>query len=79
MKPRLASDPKCYMDYLCVHGTMTVFKWIELAATPGIEGLGLSARRSGEDGGNNTCEGRLIKKPLLSTGRVGAFLLSYRA
>jgi sugar phosphate isomerase/epimerase len=39
MKPRLAAFPKCYLDELCVHGTMTVFDWIELAATLGVEGL----------------------------------------
>ncbi len=39
MKPRLAAFPKCYMDELCVHRTMTVFEWIELAATLGVEGL----------------------------------------
>jgi sugar phosphate isomerase/epimerase len=39
MKPRLAAFPKCYMDELCVHGTLTVFDWIELAATLGVEGL----------------------------------------
>jgi sugar phosphate isomerase/epimerase len=39
MKPRLAAFPKCYMDDLCVHHTMTVFEWIELAATLGVDGL----------------------------------------
>ena len=39
MKPRLAAFPKCFLDELCVHGTMTVFDWIELAATLGVEGL----------------------------------------
>jgi sugar phosphate isomerase/epimerase len=39
MKPRLAAFPKCYMDELCVHRTMTVFEWIELAATLGVDGL----------------------------------------
>ncbi len=39
MKPRIAAFPKCYMDELCVHRTMTVFEWIELAATLGVEGL----------------------------------------
>ncbi len=39
MKPRLAAFPKCYMDELCVHRTMTVLEWIELAATLGIDGL----------------------------------------
>src|SRR5271168_853819 len=39
MKPRLAAFPKCYMDELCVHHTMTVFEWIELAATLGVDGL----------------------------------------
>jgi sugar phosphate isomerase/epimerase len=41
MKPKLAVFPKCYMDQLCVHRTMTVFEWIELAATLGVEGLEL--------------------------------------
>lgn len=39
MKPKLAAFPKCYMDELCVHRTMTVFQWIELAATLGVDGL----------------------------------------
>lgn len=38
-KPRLAAFPKCYMDQLCVHRTMTLFEWIELAATLGVDGL----------------------------------------
>jgi sugar phosphate isomerase/epimerase len=39
MKPRLAAFPKCYMDDLCVHRTMTLLEWIDLAATLGVEGL----------------------------------------
>lgn len=39
MKPKLAAFPKCYMDALCVHHTMTLFEWIELAATLGVEGV----------------------------------------
>jgi sugar phosphate isomerase/epimerase len=39
MKPQLAAFPKCYMDDLCVHHTMTVFDWIEQAATLGVDGL----------------------------------------
>jgi len=39
MKPRLAAFPKCFMDELCMHRTMTVVEWIELAATLGVEGL----------------------------------------
>ena len=39
MKPKLAAFPKCFMDELCVHHTMTVAQWIELAATLGVEGL----------------------------------------
>jgi len=39
VKPLLAAFPKCYMDQLCVHRTMTVFEWIELAATLGVDGL----------------------------------------
>jgi len=39
MKPQLAAFPKCYIDELCVHHTMTLFEWIELAATLGVDGL----------------------------------------
>lgn len=39
MKPKLAAFPKCYMDELCVHRTMTVEQWIDLAATLGVDGL----------------------------------------
>src|SRR5271167_4006891 len=39
MKPQLAAFPKCYMDELCVHHTMTLFQWIEQAATLGVDGL----------------------------------------
>jgi sugar phosphate isomerase/epimerase len=39
MKPRLAAFPKCYMDELCVDRSMTVFEWIDLAATLGVDGL----------------------------------------
>jgi sugar phosphate isomerase/epimerase len=39
MKPRLAAFPKCFMDQLCVDRTMTVFDWIELASTLGVDGL----------------------------------------
>jgi len=39
VKPRLAVFPKCFMDQLCVHHTMTLFEWIKLAATLGVDGL----------------------------------------
>ena len=38
-KPKLAAFPKCFMDELCVHKTMTVFEWIDLASTLGVDGL----------------------------------------
>jgi sugar phosphate isomerase/epimerase len=37
--PRLAAFPKAFMDELCVHGTMTIRQWIELAAPLEIDGL----------------------------------------
>jgi sugar phosphate isomerase/epimerase len=37
--PKLAAFPKAFMDELCVHKTMTVFDWIELASTLDIDGL----------------------------------------
>ncbi len=39
MKPKLAAFPKCYIDDLCVHRTMTLVQWIELAAPLGVDGL----------------------------------------
>lgn len=40
---KLAAFPKCYMDELCVHRTMSVFDWIALAREhlkpPGVTGL----------------------------------------
>jgi sugar phosphate isomerase/epimerase len=39
MKPRLAAFPKCYMDELCVHHSMSVLEWVDLAATLGVDGL----------------------------------------
>jgi sugar phosphate isomerase/epimerase len=39
MKPKLAAFPKCYIDDLCVHHTMTLAQWIDLAATLGVDGL----------------------------------------
>ena len=39
MKPKLAAFPKCYIDELCVHHTMTLLEWIDLAATLGVDGL----------------------------------------
>lgn len=38
-KPRLAAFPKCYMDELCVHRTMLLTEWIDLASTLGVDGL----------------------------------------
>ena len=39
MQPKIAAFPKCFMDELCVHHTMTLFEWIEMASTLGVEGL----------------------------------------
>ncbi len=36
---RIAAFPKCYMDELCVTRSMSLFDWIELGATLGVEGL----------------------------------------
>jgi sugar phosphate isomerase/epimerase len=39
MKPTIAVFPKCYMDELCVHRTMTLGEWIEIAATLDVDGV----------------------------------------
>ncbi|HEX9988278.1 MAG TPA: sugar phosphate isomerase/epimerase family protein [Chloroflexia bacterium] len=36
---KLAAFPKCYMDELCVTGSMSLFDWIDLAAQLPIDGL----------------------------------------
>jgi sugar phosphate isomerase/epimerase len=37
--PRLAVFPKGFMDALCVDKTMTLFEWIDLAATLNVQGV----------------------------------------
>ena len=37
--PKLSAFPKCYMEDLCVTKTMTLFDWIDLAATLGVDGV----------------------------------------
>ncbi len=37
--PKLSVFPKCYMDQLCVTRTMTLFDWIDLAATLDVDGV----------------------------------------
>jgi sugar phosphate isomerase/epimerase len=37
--PKLSVFPKCYMDDLCVTRTMSLFDWIDLAATLNVDGL----------------------------------------
>ena len=37
--PKLSAFPKCYMDEMCVTKTMTLFDWIELAGTLGVDGV----------------------------------------
>lgn len=37
--PKLSAFPKCYMDELCVTKTMTLFDWIDLAATLDVDGV----------------------------------------
>ncbi|HEX8596933.1 MAG TPA: sugar phosphate isomerase/epimerase family protein [Chloroflexia bacterium] len=36
---KLAAFPKCYMDELCVTRSMTIFEWIDIAATLPIDGV----------------------------------------
>ena len=37
--PKLSVFPKCYMDELCVTRTMSLFDWIDLAATLDVDGV----------------------------------------
>jgi hypothetical protein len=36
---KLAAFPKCYLDDIIVHKSMTLFDWIEKAAQLGVDGL----------------------------------------
>jgi hypothetical protein len=38
---QLAAFPKCYLDDIIVHKTMTLFDWIAQAAQLGVDGLEL--------------------------------------
>jgi sugar phosphate isomerase/epimerase len=38
---KIAAFPKCYMDELSVHRTMTIFDWIDMAQSLGADGLEL--------------------------------------
>ena len=37
--PRLAAFPKAWMDGLCVDGSVSLERWIEMASTLDIDGL----------------------------------------
>ena len=37
--PHLAAFPKCYLDDIIVHKSMTLLEWIDLAAQLGVDGL----------------------------------------
>ena len=39
--PQIAAFPKCYMDELCITRSMSLFDWIEQAATLHVAGLEL--------------------------------------
>ena len=49
MKPKLAAFPKCFLDDLCVHKSMTLLDWIELAVTLKVDGLEFFSGFFGED------------------------------
>ena len=36
---KLAAFPKCYLDDIIMHKSMTVFDWIEKASQLGVDGL----------------------------------------
>ncbi|GHO82778.1 sugar phosphate isomerase/epimerase family protein [Dictyobacter formicarum] len=38
---QIAAFPKCFMDELCVSRSLTLFQWIEMAASLGVDGLEL--------------------------------------
>jgi len=70
VKPKLAAFPKCYMDELCVHKTMTLIQWIELAATLGVDGLEFYSGFLEDDGvflgeAKRTLEKHRLQMPML--------------
>jgi sugar phosphate isomerase/epimerase len=70
MKPKIAAFPKCFMDELCVHHTMTLFEWIEMASTLGVEGLEFYTGFLNDDEGflhevKNCLEKHELRMPML--------------
>ncbi|MGQ9514735.1 MAG: sugar phosphate isomerase/epimerase family protein [Thermoproteota archaeon] len=41
MEIHLAAFPKCFMDELCIKRTISIFDWIKMASTLGVEGIEL--------------------------------------
>jgi sugar phosphate isomerase/epimerase len=39
LQAHIAAFPKCYMDELCVTHNLSLFQWIDMAATLGVDGL----------------------------------------
>ena len=37
--PQLAAFPKCFLDDIIIHKSMTLFDWIEEASRLGVDGL----------------------------------------
>ena len=40
-RPRIAAFPKCYMEELCVARSLSIFEWITMAVSLGVDGLEL--------------------------------------
>jgi sugar phosphate isomerase/epimerase len=62
---KLAAFPKCFMDQLVIHRSMSVFDWIEMAADLPIDGLELY------DGFLETLEEAYLEKVRLAIERRG--------
>src|SRR4029079_6472985 len=41
---QLAAFPKCYLDDIIVHKSMTLFDWVEQAGQLGVDGLEMHSR-----------------------------------
>ena len=39
MKPKIAAFPKCYLEQIAGHRSMSVFEWIEMARSLDADGL----------------------------------------
>ena len=72
----LAAFPKCYLDDIIIHKSMTLFDWVEKARQLGVDGLEMhnlffEEKRDGYlDEVRNKCEEYGLAMPMMCFSRI---------